>query len=86
MTEPREQPATDYVPIACDLHSAYELAILRRRRLHLVWADNNVIHDEVVLPLDIQTAQHQEFLVCRTKNDTMYEIRLDRIRRMEPSE
>lgn len=86
MTEAREQTATDYAPIACDLHSEYELAILHRRRLRLVWTDANVIHDEAVLPLDIHTMHHQEFLVCRAGDGAMHEIRLDRIRRMEPVE
>lgn len=77
------EPTTDYVPIACERHSEYELAILHRRRLRLVWADANVLHDEVVLPLDIQTARHEEFLACRTEDGAVRRIRLDRIRRME---
>ncbi len=57
MTEPS---TTDYVPIACDLHSEYELAILHRQPLHLVWTDGNVIHDEIVLPLDLTTERHHD--------------------------
>lgn len=79
MTEPS---TTDYVPIACSLHSEYELAILHRRPLHLVWGENNVIHDEVVLPLDLTTEHHEEFLVCRGKDGSIHRIRLDRVRRM----
>lgn len=79
MTEPS---MTDYVPIACSLHSEYELAILHRQPLHLVWSENNVIHDEVVLPLDLKTERHEEFLVCHSKDGSMREIRLDHIRRM----
>ncbi len=77
------EPTTDYVPIACDLHSEYELAILHRRSLHLVWSDNNVIHDEVVLPLDLKTEHHEEFLLCRGKDGSTHRIRLDHIRRMK---
>ncbi len=80
MTEPS---TTDYVPIACSLHSEYELAVLHRQPLHLVWSESNVIHDETVLPLDLKTEQHEEFLVCRSKDDSIREIRLDHIRRME---
>ncbi len=83
MTEPRDSTAAGYVPISCDLHSEYELAILQHRRLRLVWADNNVVHDEVVLPLDLKTKHHEEYLVCRVKGDTTREVRLDRVRRME---
>jgi len=132
MTEPNDPSATGYMPISCDLHSEYELAILRRQWLRLVWADGNVIHDEVVLPLDLKTARHddsrdggrsgpswpsrgitpslegrgraasgdamdgggratpgavagtavEEYLVCRAKDDTTREIRLDHVRRM----
>lgn len=82
MTEPNDA-AVGYVPISCDLHSEYELAILRRQRLRLVWANGNVLHDEVMLPLDLKTAHHEEYLICRTKDDTMHEIRLDQIRRMD---
>ncbi len=57
MTEPS---TTAYIPIACDLHSEYELAILHRQPLHLVWSENNVIHDETVLPLDLRTERHHD--------------------------
>lgn len=82
MTEP---VPNEYVPIACELHSKYELAILRRRPLHLVWAEGNVLHDEVVVPLDLKTAHREEFLVCRAPRGETREIRLDRVRRMEPA-
>lgn len=81
MTE-SDTTAAGYVPISCDLHSEYELAILRRQRLRLVWADSNVLHDDVVLPLDLKTAHQEEYLICRTQDDTLREIRLDQIRRM----
>lgn len=95
MTEPRDSTATGYAPISCDLHSTYELAILQHRWLRLVWTDNNAIHDETVLPLDLQTARGagsrdegggtaaEEFLLCRTKGNAVQRIRLDRVRRMD---
>ena len=83
MTEPNDPSATGYMSISCDLHSECELAILRRQWRRLVWADSNAIHDEVVLPLDLKTARHEEYLVCRVKGDTTREIRLDRVRRVE---
>lgn len=82
-TTESDSTTTGYVPISCDLHSEYELAILRRQRLRLVWADGNVIHDEVVLPLDLKTTNGEEFLVCHTKNNVIQDIRLDRIRRIQ---
>ncbi len=55
-----EPSTTDYVPIACSLHSEYELAILHRQPLRLVWNEGNVIHDEVVLPLDLKTERRDD--------------------------
>lgn len=95
MTEPRDSTTTGYVPISCDLHSTYELATLQHRWLRLVWIDNNVTHDETVLPLDLQTTRGgdsrdegggtaaEEFLLCRTKDNAVQRIRLDRVRRMD---
>ena len=147
MTEPRNSTAAGHVPISCDLHSEYELAILRRQWLRLVWSDEssakNVIHDQIVLPLDLKTANGddsrmeaapghpgphaallrpwraeverrratagtkevewrqeqppratpgavagtavEEFLVCRTRDSVMQNIRLDRVQRVYPA-
>ena len=85
MTETRETTGTDYVPISCALHSEYELAILRRQRLRLVWNDSSVIRDQVVQPLDLKTTNNEEFLICRTTDDTTQNIRLDRVQRMNPA-
>jgi Rho-binding antiterminator len=72
-----------YTPIGCDNYSEYELAIMHRQRLHLRWRDDNVVYDQTVLPLDLKTAQHEEFLVCRDDNGATHTIRLDRIHKME---
>lgn len=85
MTETRKTASTDYVPISCALHSKYELAILRRQRLRLVWNDSSVIHDQVVQPLDLKTTNREEFLICRTADDTTQNIRLDRVQRVYPA-
>jgi Rho-binding antiterminator len=83
MTDTRK-PDT-YAPIACARYSEYEVAILHRQKLHLRWNDANVHYDETVLPLDLKTANHEEFLVCRTATGQILTIRLDRIHRMEPA-
>ena len=81
MTEPRDQ--YPYAPIACTRYSEYEVAILHRQKLHLRWHDANVHYDQVVLPLDLKTAHHEEFLICRTASGKTLTIRLDHIQRME---
>lgn len=84
MNEPTES-TTDYRPIACDLHSQYELAIVQRRKLHLSWSENNVTYNQAVLPTDLQTVNHEEFLVCRLDSGEPRRIRLDRIRSCAPA-
>lgn len=81
MTEPLNQDS--YSPIACARYSEYELAIMHRQKLHLRWRDANVHYDQVVLPLDLKTINHEEFLIFRGSQDETLSIRLDRIQRME---
>lgn len=66
----------DYTPVACGVYSEYELAILRRRRLHLRWRDTEgVDHIEVVRPVDLRTRHGEEFMALEDGR----ELRLDRI-------
>lgn len=83
MTEPLNQ--NPYSPIACERYSEYEVAILHRQKLHLRWRENNVHYDQVVLPLDLKTVNHEEFLVCRGSQGDTLSIRLDRIQHMGPA-
>jgi Rho-binding antiterminator len=78
-------PGTDYRPIACERHSEYELAIVQRRRGRLVWAENNVTYNQAVLPLDLETVNHEEFLICRLETGERRRIRLDRIHSWTPA-
>jgi Rho-binding antiterminator len=73
----------DYRPIACDLYSEYELAILHRQQLRLTWVADNVIYNQVVQPLDLKTENKQEFLLCQTEAGKALRIRLDYVRKME---
>jgi len=75
---------SDYQPISCASYDAYEIAILHRQRLHLVWSDGNVIYDQIVTPLNLHTRDHQEFLVLRLAQGEVREVRLDQIRRNDP--
>jgi Rho-binding antiterminator len=69
-----------YKPIACDLHSEYELAIMRRVNLRLSWHDGHgQQHIGYLLPLDLYTRNHVEYLVARAIDGQQHEIRLDRI-------
>ncbi len=83
MTDPLNHDP--YAPIACAHYSEYEVAILHRQKLHLRWQENNVHYDQVVLPLDLKTSNHEEFLICRGRTGETLTIRLDHISKMEPA-
>lgn len=74
---------TDYQPIACASYDQYEIAITRRRTMHLVWEDGNVVHDRIVTPLDLRIARGEEYLVMRLPEGDTLDVRLDHIRRAE---
>jgi len=81
MNLPRNQ--SDYWPIPCASYDQYEIAILHRRRMHLVWEDGNVVYDQVVIPLNLRTTEGQEFLLLKQENGDTREVRLDHIRRAD---
>ena len=71
---------TDYMPVDCGLHSEYELAIMHRQALKLSWHDSDGRnHTQTVLPADLRTRNHEEFLAVTTEDGAVQEIRLDRI-------
>jgi len=69
-----------YKPIACDLHSEYELAVMHRVNLRLAWRDQHgQRHIGQLLPLDLRTRNRTEYLVAQTHDGRHHDIRLDRI-------
>lgn len=76
---------TDYIPISCGSYDRFEVAIMHRERLHLVWQVNNVYYDRVVTPVNLETRDGEEFLLARTAEGAVETIRLDRIRKMKPA-
>ena len=74
-------PKTDpYIPIECGLHSAYEVAIMHKNLLHLDWNDSDKMqHKDNVMPLDLKTIDHKEFLIAKASNNESHQIRLDKI-------
>lgn len=85
MTNSPEMPDTCYVPIHCDVHSQYELACLKRRPVHLTWISQNIVYDQVIVPIDVRTEAHAEYLIVRLASGEEKPIRLDHIRRMNPA-
>lgn len=81
MNSHRNEP--DYHPIPCASYDQYEIAIMHRSPMHLVWNDGNVVYDQTVTPLNLHTRQGEEFLVLRLEDGETREVRLDHIRRGE---
>ena len=72
-----------YQPVSCALHSEYELAIIKKNYLELVYLDNKQNQHTIrVLPVDIETSQGAEFLITRSDAGKILRIRLDHILNM----
>ena len=77
---------TDYRPIACAIHSGYELAILQGRRLCLSWrGPDGHRHTATLLPEDLQIRDGAEYLIARGEDGRSHVLRLDWISASEPS-
>ncbi len=75
----------EYRPIDCHRYSQLEVSILRHWRLRMRWEDRDgVTHVETLVPLDLRTERHAEFLIARRDNGEELRIRLDRLREIEP--
>ena len=80
MTKLNDSKSDPYIPVECGLHSAYELAIMHKNILQLVWSDPDTTqHKEKVMPLDLRTIDHKEYLIAKTDNNELHQIRLDKI-------
>ena len=81
MSDDDDKGNDDYTPIACGLFSEYEVAIMHGEILRLHWRDaSGMDHIDRVLPLDLQTREHCEYLMAEDCADgSRLEIRLDRI-------
>ena len=75
---------TSYKPISCANYDLYEIAILHASKMHLTWQTDNLIHDQVVTPLNLRTARGEEYLILRLASGETVEVRLDHIRRSQP--
>ncbi len=82
MTDAKDT-ATGYRPISCANYDVFEIAILHRSNLRLTWATGNVLHDQVVTPVNLETLKGEEFLIARTSTGQVLRIRLDRIRKAQ---
>ena len=76
---------SDYHPIGCENYAALEIAIVQGTRLRVGWqSPDGRWHIEPLLPVDLRTREHEEFLIAQRCVGRPLEIRLDRIRRFAP--
>jgi Rho-binding antiterminator len=80
MSMNNERIETSYQPISCANYDQYEIAILHGSKMHLTWQAGNIIHDQVVTPLNLRTAHGEEYLIVRLASGETAEVRLDHIR------
>ncbi len=76
---------TSYRPISCANYDVFEIAIVQHSHLHLTWGEDNVLHDQTVTPLNLETLKGEEFLIARLSTGELLRIRLDRIRKVRPA-
>jgi len=70
----------DYIPIDCGLHSEYELAIMHKKKGKLTWYNSNHLKEiQTVEPIDIFTQDKKEYLKIRGLDNSVFDIRLDKI-------
>ena len=72
---------SDYQPVACALHSEYELLAMRRAKVEIVREDDGATLRGIVS--DILVHDGAEFLLLECGAGERVEIRLDQIDRYE---
>lgn len=76
---------TDYRPIPCETYAELEVAILHQLKLRVAWREpEGERHLETLTPRDLNTRNHEEYLLVEDGRGERFEIRLDRITRFEP--
>lgn len=76
---------TDYRPIPCQRYAELEVAILHQIRMRMAWRTlDGKTRVERLLPVDLRTRDHEEFLLAEDSHGYPLEIRLDRIARFTP--
>ncbi len=73
-----------YTPVSCETYSRYELAILRGQALRVCWKGaRGTDRVETLVPLDLRTRRHAEFMIARDLYGRRRVLRLDRIQRAD---
>lgn len=59
----------NYKPVSCEIHSQYELAIIRGQQMRIRWQVNeNESLTEILKPYNVVTRQGSEYLIAHDIN------------------
>ena len=73
-----------YRPISCADYDAYEIAIMHRERLRVTWhGDDGLEHIDTLSPRNLETREHEEYLIATSSQGGELRLRLDRILKAE---
>ena len=73
-----------YTPISCEVYSTYELAIMQRQHIRIVWLNKEEEQQiNIAIPTDLQTSNGQEFLHVINADGQKLCVRLDYIQSCE---
>ena len=71
----------NYKPISCALYNFYEVSILNRKSLRIVWKSaRGLDRIETLTPIDLRTRNSAEYMIARNQIGQCRVLRLDRIR------
>ncbi len=71
----------NYKPISCTLYNFYEVTILDRKSLRIVWKSTRGLDRiETLRPVDLRTRNHAEYMIARNQIGQCRVLRLDRIK------
>ena len=69
----------EYIPVSCECHSEYELAIMHNKTLRVHWRDSEKTRHTTVRPTDLHTLNRAEYLAGYDDTGKHIQIRLDKI-------
>ena len=75
---------SDYKPVDCGFHSELEVAIMHGSTLKVRYHQPNQPAQELLIkPIDLQTRQHEEYLIFENQQGNRNELRLDYLQVVE---
>ena len=75
---------SDYKPVDCGFHSELEVAIMHGSTLQVRYHQpGQPVQEQQIKPIDLQTRQHEEYLIFENQQGKRDELRLDYLQFIE---